>query len=91
MFIIKSLKSLTDNFNIYDHISFARGSTKSGLHQKLTHPRSQTATQHHFFFNRIVGLYNSLPIIDLSLPTTTIKLRANNQLQLPVDLFHKPF
>ena len=43
MFFIKSLKSPTDNFNIYDHISFARGSTRSGLHQKLTHPRSQNS------------------------------------------------
>jgi len=39
MFFIKSLKSPTDNFNIYDHITFARGSE---LHQKLTHSKSQT-------------------------------------------------
>jgi len=35
MFFINSLQSPTDNFNIYDHITFARGPTRSGLHQKL--------------------------------------------------------
>jgi len=27
---VKSLKSPTDNFNIYDHITFARGFARSG-------------------------------------------------------------
>jgi len=80
IFFIKSLKSLTDNLYIDDHISFARCSTRSGLHQKLAHPRSQTATQHHVFFNRIVRLYNSLSIIDLSLATITIKHHITNYL-----------
>ena len=65
MFFIKSLKSPTDNFNIYDHISFARGPTTADLvyiGSYVIHPRSQTATQHYFFFNRIVRLYSSLPI-----------------------------
>ena len=80
LFLIKSLKSPTDNFNIHDYITFARGSTRSGLHQKLNHSRSQTAIQHHFYFNRIVRLYNSFPIIDLSLPLNTIKRRIINHL-----------
>jgi len=46
MFFIKSLQSPTDSFNIYGHITFARGPTRSGLHHKLTHSRSQTARQH---------------------------------------------
>ena len=48
------------------------------IYQKLTRSRSLTASQHHFFFNRIVRLYNSLPIIDLSLPT--IKHHITNYL-----------
>jgi len=40
MFFVKSLQSPTDNLNIYDHITFARGPTRSGLHHKLTHSRS---------------------------------------------------
>ena len=79
LFLIKSLKLPTENFNIYDYITFARGSTRSGLNQKLVHSRSQTAIQHHFYFNRIVRLYNSFPIIDLSLPTITIKRRITLQ------------
>jgi len=39
MFLIKSLKSSSDNFNIKDHITFARSHTRSGMHNKLQHPR----------------------------------------------------
>ena len=81
LFLIKSLKSPTYNFNIlYDYITFARGSTRFGLHQKLNHSRSRTAVQQHFYFNRIVRLYNSFPIIDLSLPLNTIKRCIINHL-----------
>ena len=77
-FLIKSLKSPTDNFNIYNYITFARGNTRSGINQKLNHPRTSSVTQHHFYFNRIARLYNYLPVIDLSLSTNTIKYRLTN-------------
>ena len=73
MFLIKSLKTPTDNFNIYNYITFARGNTRSGYNQKLIHPRSTSVAQHHFYFNRIARLYNYLPVVDLSLSTDTIK------------------
>jgi len=72
MFLIKSLKSPSDNFQIRDHITFTSNSTRSGTHHKLVHPRSTSAT-HHFHFNRITRLYNYLPVIDTSLPINTIK------------------
>ena len=80
LFLIKSLKSPTDNFNIYNYITFARGNTRSGINQKLNHPRTSSVTQHHFYFNRIARLYNYLPVIDLSLSTNTIKYRLTNYL-----------
>ena len=78
--LIKSLKSPTDNFNIYNYITFARGNTRSGINQKLNHPRTSSVTQHHFYFNRIARLYNYLPVIDLSLSTNTIEYRLTNYL-----------
>jgi len=63
IFLIKSLKSPTDNFNIHRYITFARGNTSN---QKLTHPRTPSTVQHHYYFNRI---YNYLLVIDLSLST----------------------
>ena len=65
-------------FRIY--ITFARGNTRSGINQKLNHPRTSSVTQHHFYFNRIARLYNYLPVIDLSLSTSTIKYRLTNYL-----------
>ena len=73
MFLIKSLKLPSDNFEIRDHITFTSNSTRSGTHHKLTHPRTTSAVQHHFYFNRIVRFYNYLPAINISLPTNTIK------------------
>jgi len=75
MFLIKSLKYPTDNFDIRDHVTFIRISTRSGTHHKLAHPRVASAIQGHFYFNRIVRLYNHLPAIDISLLINTIKRR----------------
>ena len=75
MFLIESLKFPTDNFDIRDHVTFIRNSTRSGTHHKLAHPKVTSAIQSHFHFNRIVRLYNHLPVIDISLPINTIKRR----------------
>ena len=41
MFLVKSLKSPADNFNIHRYVTFARGNTRSASNQKLTHPTLQ--------------------------------------------------
>ena len=38
MFLVKSLKSPTDNFNIKNHITFANNSTRSGIYKKTNLP-----------------------------------------------------
>ena len=73
MFLVKSLKSPTDNFDIKNYITFASNSTRSGAYKKLVHPTISNATQHHFYFNRIIRLHNYLPVISLSLPINIIK------------------
>ena len=78
MFLIKSLKSPTDNFNINNYITFASGTTRSRAHHKLVHLRTSTTIQRHFYFNKIVRFYNHFPVFDLSLSINTIKNRLIN-------------
>jgi hypothetical protein len=77
MFLIKSLKSPPDNFNIFEYIKFSSSNTRSASSSKLTHNFCHTTTYRHFYFNRIVRLWNHINVtcIDLSLSETTIKLK----------------
>ena len=59
MFLVKSLKTQTDNFDIKNFITFNTNSTRSGSHLKLCHPRIVSTAHHHFYFNRIVRLESS--------------------------------
>ena len=61
-FSVKSLKETTDHFDIRSHMQFAGNPTRSALH----------SSHHHFYFNRIVRLWNHLPKIDTSLSINTI-------------------
>ena len=80
MFLIKSLNTPTDYFDIRHYISFNTNSTRSGSHLKLCHPRTVSATHHHFYFNRIVRLWNHLPVINLSSPPYVIKQKLTKHL-----------
>ena len=55
------------------HIQFARNPTRSGTSSKLVHVKALQSLHHHFYFNRIVRLWNHLPEIDTSLSIHTIK------------------
>ena len=72
MFFINSIKSPTSSFNINSYVSFSNSGTRSSA-LKLRHITSFTNRQHHFYFNRICRLWNSLPIINMNLSTFTIK------------------
>ena len=59
------------------YISFSIGNIRSyGV--KLRHNASSTNKEHHFYFNRISRLWNSLPIIDLNLPINIIKSKIES-------------
>jgi len=60
MFFINNINCPTFSFNISSYISFSHRS--DGL--KLKHNISHTNKQHHFYFNCICRLWNSLPIIN---------------------------
>ena len=72
MFLIKSLKSPSSSFNIYNFVSFTLSSTRSSARNKLIHHRSTSTLTHHFYFARISHLWNLLPVIDLTLPISTL-------------------
>ena len=72
IFVIKSLKNPTISFNIYNFIQFHSSSSRLSHANKLIHHRSTKLATHHFFINRVPRLWNVLPIIDMSLPTSTL-------------------
>ena len=78
-FIIKCLKDPSDHFNIFQYIQFVSNNTRasSACKLKCTFPRSSLNSIHFFYFNRVVRIWNSLPIINLSLSSTIKKLIKN--------------
>jgi len=73
MFLMKFLKAPTAYFSIYQYVHFVRNATRSGTSSKLVHTKPTSSVHQHFYFNRIVRLWNHIPTIDLSLPTNLIK------------------
>ena len=73
MFIIKCIKTPPDNFDIHKYISFVTSSTRSASHHKLKQNLCRTSRYRHFYFNRIVKLWNAFPDFDTSLSMTSIK------------------
>ena len=74
MFFVKSLKEPTNHFDIYQYVYFANNSTRSASFSKLVHRKPASSTHQHFYFNRIVRLWNHMPTVDLTLSTDLIKL-----------------
>ena len=65
MFVIKCLKDPPDNFNILNYISFTNTNTRSSMKNKMSYNFKRTTIGRHFYFNRIIRLWNSLPEFDL--------------------------
>ena len=64
-------------FNIEHYFSFSISKTRSSSYLKLCHAIPKCNLQGHFYFNRLPRLWNSLPLIDISLsiPSIRAKLR----------------
>lgn len=76
MFLVKSLKNPPDNFDIYAHVTFINHEGRCTRSTTARHLRSnycRTTYGRHFYFNRVVRLWNAVPPIDLSLSVHTIK------------------
>ena len=73
MYFVKALKNPSDNFSVFDYVSFSNNSNQSSTTHKLIHNYTRTSTHRHFYFNRIIRLWNNLPPIDLSKSVQCIK------------------
>ena len=80
MFFVKSYKRLLPHFDIRNFIIFSTQSTRSVSFLKLVHLRSQISDAHHFYFAHLVRLWNSLPVIDITLPDHIIKSKITDHL-----------
>ena len=82
MFFIKSLHNHHDGFNINDYIKFVTGITRSTSSNKLHQTRSTNNTSRHYYFNCLLRIWNTLPIIDLNDHPTRIKNKLSQYLRI---------
>ena len=75
LFLVKSLKSPSDNFNIHEHLQFCSHPTRACYNFKMNQPLSKSDFEQSFYFNRIPRQWNSLPPVDINLPVSVIKLK----------------
>ena len=82
MFLVKSLKEPADNTTILDYVTFASMNTRSASSGKLVYNYTRYSQSRHFYFNRIVRLWNSLQTIDLNQSIYSIKRQIISRLWL---------
>ena len=75
MFLIKSMRSPTNHFNIYNFVEFSSRPTISCSNLKLKHSISRTKMEGNFYLNRIPRLWNSLHTLDANLSLSIIKYK----------------
>ena len=75
IFVIKSLNNPTSYFDIHNFIEFHSSISRLSQANKLIHHRSSNLITQHFFFNRVLRLWNVLPVIDVTPPTSTLHSR----------------
>ncbi|XP_064381995.1 uncharacterized protein LOC135330937 isoform X2 [Halichondria panicea] len=74
IFAVRCLQKPVDNFDITEFISFSTSNTRLSSNHKLVHKgHHRSNTTRHFYFKRLVRLWNALPFIDLSHSMSTIK------------------
>ena len=73
------MKFPTSYFDISKYIRFSNYSTRATSVLKLNYSNSPTSSTYPYsFFNRIIRLWNTAPVIDLSLSIDTIKRHLTN-------------
>lgn len=77
MFFVNNVKNPSESFDILNHVSFSTSKTRSGS-IKLVHLRPPTNSRRHFYFHRLIRLWNALPAVDLSLSNNTIRRKVSD-------------
>ena len=80
LFILKCILHPPDNFNIFNYVSFCTTNTRSAGRGKLCYVYKRLSCTRHFYFNRVVRLWNNLPFLNLSLSFNSLKLFIYNHL-----------
>ena len=73
LFLLKCIKYPPDNFNVFSYISFCKSNTRSSSMGKLMYVYKRLSTTRHFYFNRVVRIWNQLPFLDLTLSFNSLK------------------
>ena len=73
LLLVKCLQDKNDTISIFKFVSFVNCSTRAGNAKRLKHNYCCTSVSRHFYFNRVVLLWNSLPVIDLNQSFSSIK------------------
>ena len=79
LFFIRSLKYPTPSFNISNCVTFNNSNTRSS-NIKLHHNILSNSICANSYFYRLPRLWNSLPVIDLTLSFNTIKQQLKSYL-----------
>ena len=66
--------------DIHDYVEFVTSTTRTSSNGKLRHKFCRLSTTRHFYFNRIVRLWNLFLRINLSLSLASIKHLLLNHL-----------
>ena len=74
LFLLKCLKKPTEYFDVFEFIGFSGNRTCSGIQGKLQHKYSRTSRSRHFYFTRIVRLWNAPPVLDTTMSLPSLKL-----------------
>ena len=83
MFLVRCLQNPSDNLELPKYITFTSSITRAGQSgNKLQFKFTRTSTVRHFYFNRVIKLWNSFPsgTIDLTLSFVTIKHHVRKHL-----------
>ena len=72
---LECLKDPPDNFGQY--VSFCKANTRSSAKGKMEYHYKRTSLGRHYYFNRVVRLWNALPEIELEASARLIKIQIS--------------
>ena len=80
IFLINCFKQPQDHFNIFQYVQFLSSNSRSSSHSKLkcSLPSSSTNNLRFIYANRVVRIWNALPVIDIDLSIPTIKQKLKS-------------
>ncbi len=78
LFLVKCFQVPSDNFQISQFVKFTEGCTRAAARGKLAYQYKRTSVGRHFYFNRVVRLWNVLPEVNLEASYRSIKARLRS-------------